>query len=555
MLRLRVDPADGARFEYPFQGRSLVIGRSSSADLVLADRFLSRQHARLFLEGEQLMIEDLGSRNGTLVNGRKSEGPTKVLAGDVIKLSGSSISVVGVPRPLTASSPLGGTIFRAAADLLSEANPVSPEAIADEAALRRQAQRLQILNEVHAALGRSVALDELLGLILDRSFEHLGTEEGAIYLREAGGEIRLAASRPNHAAGSYPYSRTLIREVTEKKLAALVLDARTDERFAGAQSMLMSGIRSLVAAPLLSSEDAALGMIVLNSRASVRRFRDEDMELLVSLAAVAALRIENVALAEEAAQRQRLEEELALARRIQMALLPDQLPEVAGYELHASNEPSRGVSGDYYLAVTRPRSRAEEESAVGEGGPGEELVLVIADVSGKGIAAALLTATLEALSAGPIEEGRPPGRDLRAPFPGSSFPAPRPRSTPPQWWRSSTRCRAGCATPSRGTTRRSWCGRKAGSRRCPRPGLPSAFSPSAPTRRGRPCSRRAIFCSSTPTASPRPRIPPRRSSVRSGSRPCAENAPAERPAICWQPSTPSSRPSRTASPSPTTGPW
>jgi serine phosphatase RsbU (regulator of sigma subunit) len=157
--------------------------------------------------------------------------------------------------------------------------------------------------------------------------------------------------------------------------------------------MLLSGIRSLVAAPLLDPE-GTLGLIVLESRAGVRQFSEEDLELLVSLASVAALHLRNLALAMEAAERRRLQEELALARRIQVALLPDRLPELPGWELYGGNIPSRGVSGDYYEVVTRRE--------------GSECVLMVADISGKGMAASLLTISLQALSIGPIEDGLPP---------------------------------------------------------------------------------------------------------------------------------------------------
>ena len=231
-------------------------------------------------------------------------------------------------------------------------------------------------------------------MILLRAFEQLGPEEGVIILRDKEGGYRRAARRT--AAGvdtNYVFSETLITEVAEKGMAALVLDVETDSRFGNAQSILSSGIRSLVAAPFLDAEGSQ-GMIALNSRYHKRQFDEDDMELLVSLASVAALRIRNVALAEEAAERRRLEEELKLARQIQVALLPSKLPEVEGYELWGGNVPSRGVSGDYF--------KIEQRSE------GSELVFVIADVSGKGIAASLLTASLEALAAGPIEVGQDP---------------------------------------------------------------------------------------------------------------------------------------------------
>ena len=400
-LCLHITPAEGAKFEHPFRGESLVIGRALDADLTLADPFLSRRHSRLYRSGAVLMVEDLGSRNGTLLNGQRIAGPTPVGLGDVITISNSVISVQVItlaedaPAPVRVAEPeadfLDGTIFHRAADLLDRQ---SVPAASNETDLRRYAERFKLLNEVHQALGRSLTLDGLLELILDRAFDHLRPDRGAILLKEADGGYRPAARRSTlGSAEDLAFSRSLVREVAEKGMAALVFDVHADERFAAALSMRISGIRSLVAAPLLDPE-GTLGLIVLESRAGVRQFSEEDLELLVSLASVAALHIRNLALALEAAERRRLEEELALARRIQMALLPNRLPDVPGWELYGGNIPSRGVSGDYYEVVERDGGR--------------EVVLMVADVAGKGMAASLLTVSLQALSSGPIEDGLPP---------------------------------------------------------------------------------------------------------------------------------------------------
>jgi sigma-B regulation protein RsbU (phosphoserine phosphatase) len=398
MYRIHVVPADGQAFDYPFEAESVIVGRSSTSDLVLADKFLSRQHARLFMQDGGMMVEDLGSRNGTLLNGSQIQQPTRVEAGDVIKVSGSVMSVQDSEHP-SASPPspgfdLGQTVFRDASDLMQSASSIGTTTIKGEAALRKYADRLRLLNEVNQALNQSMSLDALLDMILDRVFEHLQPEQGVIFIRDADGENQPAAQRSVPGLETeYLYSRTLVKEVTEKGLAALVLDVASDDRFAQAQSIVASGVRSLVAAPLLGP-DGTLGMIALNSRLHVRQFSEEDMELLTSLASVAAMRIRNIALLSEAAEHRRLEEELALARRIQVNLLPDRLPEPEGWEIYAGNVPSRGVSGDYYQMVERENNT--------------ELVIMLADVSGKGMAASLLCASLEALAAGPIEGGYPP---------------------------------------------------------------------------------------------------------------------------------------------------
>ncbi|HVS03570.1 MAG TPA: SpoIIE family protein phosphatase [Thermoanaerobaculia bacterium] len=394
---LRVVPPQGDPYEHPLDEESVIIGRASDSGLALADRFLSRHHARLYCEEDAWVVEDLGSRNGTLVNGQVIGGPTSVAPGDTIRVSGTNLTLHRRGDSATAERSILGrsssaTIYRDAKELLSGS---SAEKAHDPAQLRGLLARMRLLNEVHQALSRFARFDQLLDLILDRVFAHLRPEEAVIFLQRPDGGLERAASRSLPGLeGKYLYSQSLIREVTEKRVAAFVVDAASDERFAQAQSMLAAGVRSLLAAPLLDP-GGCQGMIVVNSRSQVRQFTEEDLELLVSLASVAAMRLRNVALAEEAAQRRLLEQELSLARQLQIALLPAELPQLPGYELHGYNIPSRTVSGDYYYAVTRREQ--------------QEFFLMLADVSGKGVAASLLTASLEALSAGPIEDGLPPG--------------------------------------------------------------------------------------------------------------------------------------------------
>jgi sigma-B regulation protein RsbU (phosphoserine phosphatase) len=410
VLRLHIQPAQGRPFDHILEEESLIIGRATTAGLSLADPFLSRQHSRFFQKNGRVFVEDLGSRNGTLVNGHAISAPTEVLAGDVLEVSASVITVSTVqsvaPEPLTpgaagsvdaaeaAEEVEGTTIYKVASEILGR--QTQPGSDGNEHELRRYAERLKILNAVHSALGRPITLDALLELILDRVFDHLHPERALIFLKQPDGTMRRAASRAvGNLKEQFVLSRALSREVAEKGLAALVLDAQTDERFSAAQSILISGVRSIAAAPLLDSDGGpTLGMILVDSKVASRQFGDEDLELLICLASVAALHIRTLALVEEAAERRRMAEELELARRIQMALLPSKLPELPGYEIVGGSTPSRGVSGDYYTVVSRAG--------------GDELVLMISDISGKGMAASLLTASIEALAAGPIDDGLPP---------------------------------------------------------------------------------------------------------------------------------------------------
>jgi phosphoserine phosphatase RsbU/P len=168
--------------------------------------------------------------------------------------------------------------------------------------------------------------------------------------------------------------------VVDRATAALVSDIEFDERFAGSDSIVGSGIRSILAAPI---GDAAgcVGMVAIYSRASVRRFSEEDLELLVSLASAAALRVRNVALAEEAAERRVQDRELALAHDIQMAMLPRHFAERPELDAAAALIPARAVGGDLYdFFIT-----------------GDALWFIVADAAGKGVSAALFMAVTRTL--------------------------------------------------------------------------------------------------------------------------------------------------------------
>jgi serine phosphatase RsbU (regulator of sigma subunit) len=389
----------GPAYDQDLDGDSIIIGRSSDAGLAVPDRSMSRRHARLYSEGGEWFVEDLGSRNGTLLNGRRITEPSAVGVGTTLRIGSTTLNVTegsnGKPPLTSAGLELDGqTVFRSAAELLREPQAFQAESgDSKDNALLRYTARLKVLTEVHQALDRSLALEDLLELILDRAFDNLRPEEGTIFLKGADGEYYRAATRSIKGGERKSlYSRNLVQQVVEKGQAALVLDTTVDERFNQAMSLLDAGVRSLVAAPLLDPA-GALGMIVLGSTLGVKHFTEGDMELLTSLASVAAMRIRNTRLAEEALERERLERDVALARQIQVGLLPDALPEIDGWQLYAHNIPSRGVSGDFYKV-----------EMIDDG----SCAIMVADVSGKGIAASLLTASLEALAAGPIHDGVPP---------------------------------------------------------------------------------------------------------------------------------------------------
>jgi phosphoserine phosphatase RsbU/P len=379
VLSLRIEPPAGAPIERECQSGPVSFGRAPGADVVVRDDSMSRQHARIRAEGDDWVVEDLRAYNGTFVNGERVEGMRRLEPGDVIKMGATLVRVKagpssGAPSPAgLAMGSLGSSIFKSVAEITS--------AERSDPAPTRVSERLKALNDFHRALAGPISLDALLELLLDQLFAVLHPEEGVILLRKPDGTLATAASRrPPNATGELVVSRRLTDEVVEKGTAALVFDLAVDERFAHAQSMIGAGIRSILAAPI-SDAAGCVGMVAIYSRAQVRRFGEEDLELLVSLASAAALRIRNVELAEEAAARRVQDRELALAHDIQMAMLPRQMPHRAEIEMAATLIPARAVGGDLYDFIVMD----------------DALWFVVADAAGKGVSAALFMAVTRTL--------------------------------------------------------------------------------------------------------------------------------------------------------------
>ena len=376
-LTLRIEPPSGAPIERECREGGLTFGRANEADVTIGDGSMSRRHARILLEQGVWLVEDLGARNGTHLNGERIEGRRPLVPGDVVQMGGTRVRVNGAePAPPTALGlgDLGSSIFRSVADLAAAdaSKALAPVLVA---------ARLKALNEFHRALAGPVSLDDLLASLLEQLFAVLHPEEGLILLRQPDGSLRTAASRrlPG-VTGELLVSKRLTEEVVEKETAALVSDVAMDDRFTGAASMIGAGIRSILAAPICDAA-GCVGMVAIYSRATVRRFGEDDLELLVSLASAAALRIRNVALAEEAAERRVHDRELALAHEIQMGMLPRALPHRPELQVAATVAPARSVGGDLYDFLVI----------------GDAVWFIVADAAGKGVSAALYMAVTRTL--------------------------------------------------------------------------------------------------------------------------------------------------------------
>ena len=377
-IRVSIEPPRGPRSERDCQTGALTLGRAEDCDVVIDDQSISRRHARIASDGDGWIVEDLGARNGTFLDGSRIAGRHALRNGSVITIGGAVVRVSFVgshPATMLGEGAVTGSVFRPVSEMTIERVDF------DGTAPSRVAARLKALNDFHRALAGPIALDALLELLLERLFAALRPEEGVILLRQKDGTLETAASRrlPG-ATGELLVSRRLISEVVDKGTAALVSDIASDSRFAGAESIVGAGIRSILAAPI-SDAAGCVGMVAVYSRARVRSFGDEDLELLVSLAGAAALRIRNVALAEAAAERRVQDHELALAHDIQMAMVPRQFPQRPEVGMAAALVPARAVGGDLYDFLLI----------------GNALWFIVADAAGKGVSAALFMAVTRTL--------------------------------------------------------------------------------------------------------------------------------------------------------------
>ncbi len=164
----------------------------------------------------------------------------------------------------------------------------------------------------------------------------------------------------------------------------LATDAQIDERFKNRESVILSGVRSIMAVPLRVGE-RVIGMVYADSPLEVRPFSRDDLQVLTTIAGVAAIKVENAMLLEQRIENERLHEELQKAREIQLRLLPSHPLQPPGYELSGVSFPSLAVGGDYFDFIA-----ADLEA------PERGVLLAVGDVSGKGLDAALAMSSLHA---------------------------------------------------------------------------------------------------------------------------------------------------------------
>ncbi len=235
---------------------------------------------------------------------------------------------------------------------------------------------LKALVQAGRELAGNAGLGKLCELVLDLSLDAVRASRGVVMTRDKQGDLKSRAIR-----GEGLRISTAVRDlVIHQGKSLLVRDARLDRDFASQPAIVAQEIRSILAVPLQTDEQVT-GLLYLDSPHLVREFTSDDLSLVTVMANIAAIRIEHARLMEQEQARKLLARELEQAAEIQRRLLPSRAPEVAGLDLAGYNAPCRTVGGDYYDFLPYSDGR---------------VALLIADVSGKGLGAALLMSSLQA---------------------------------------------------------------------------------------------------------------------------------------------------------------
>ncbi|MBI1764054.1 MAG: SpoIIE family protein phosphatase [Acidobacteria bacterium] len=419
-LIVRVSPSGGDSVAELNRSR-ITIGRSARNDLCVEDPFASRLHAEVRSRGDSFWLSDLGSANGTLLNDVRMTVPVMLKDGDVIRIGETAIEfndradttrTKGRTQILLADSytpsetevTIAGTVSNSQANLLTTIDSSHQTLIAQAIQqpisqpsaqiITQQDDTLALISRVSVTLLTPLSLDDTLSQVLDCVFQAIRADRGYVMLLETPegkknepakiGAAELVCKAQKTSGGDNSTEVSLSRSITEQVLqqrkALLTSDAQHDPRFAANQSIMLGGIRSIMAVPL-AIEERVLGMVYVDSPLHSNRFTKRDLELLTLIAGVAAIRIENVRLLDVQAEQKRLANELAVASEIQLRLHPAAPPAINGYDLMGVSFPCYEVGGDYYDFIQKRDGR---------------IVIALGDVSGKGTGAALLMSSIHA---------------------------------------------------------------------------------------------------------------------------------------------------------------
>jgi phosphoserine phosphatase RsbU/P len=376
--KLLVRDTAGNTREVEVDKTPFTMGRQGDNELVLLDSRISRRHARIVQDTQGYLIEDLGSRHGTYLNGAQVKDG-RLRSGDQIGLGvGDAYTLAFILKEPELPALLGKL----------EKTGESPTA---------QLQHLGLLLQMSQMMCRAPALEEVLIVLVDSALSITGADRGLLFLKDGEGGLQLRLARAQGgiilADEQKDYSESVVQKVATTGREELVLEEAMTGRASQETGTIQRGIRGVVAVPLqklpvleasgetiVGTTPEMLGVLYLDSRSRATSLTGLDRQVLQTLAVEGATVIENARLFRLTREQERIQHELSLARNIQQSLLPRSLPESDYFELAAFTVPSFAVGGDYYDVVTLPGGR---------------FGFTVADVSGKGLAAAMMAAMLQ----------------------------------------------------------------------------------------------------------------------------------------------------------------
>ena len=257
-------------------------------------------------------------------------------------------------------------------------------------------QHFALLYHLSQTFNASLDLDEVLDRVMDEVIETIGAEQGFVALRDKNGKLDFRTARGmEHTTIDHPefqISRGVIEKVAQQGEAVLTSDAQQDDQFSGRRSVMDLRLRSIICVPL-KLKDQILGVIYVDNRLQAGIFSEKQLDLLNTIASSAAIAIENARLYQVAVEKGRMERELQMAYRVQSSLIPAHPPAFMGWEFAASWQPAREVSGDFFDFIPCGRD------CIG---------LIIADVTDKGMPAALFMAMTRSILRSSLHQAESP---------------------------------------------------------------------------------------------------------------------------------------------------
>jgi serine phosphatase RsbU (regulator of sigma subunit)/pSer/pThr/pTyr-binding forkhead associated (FHA) protein len=368
-----------------------VIGRAPECTIVLDSTGVSRRHAELRRQGEAFALVDLNSRNKTKLNGRVLDPDVAYTIAPNDRIEICDVVFAFYLAPPKESSRRAGT-EELRVDDRADVNPLALLDASRSSALTstvRPEVKLAAILDIARNLSRELEIDAVAPKILDSLMQLFPQAERAFLVlveAESGRLIRKAFKhKPHRRTGlSQAYtdevpmsiSRSIVNHVIHQKRAVLSQDAGNDKDLPTSASIADLKIRSVMCVPLLTPDGQALGIIQLDT-SDRKQFLQDDLDVLAAVASQAAIALQNAQLHENLLARERLDRDLKIAEQVQRRFLPQTLPTIPGYEFFAYYHATYEVGGDYYDFVPLP---------------GNRLGIALGDVSGKGVAAALMMA-------------------------------------------------------------------------------------------------------------------------------------------------------------------